>query len=144
LKYTIWVGGLFTSGQTQPAFKGVAPAIALDRLVQRKQIACGLINILLLQSSPLFYAFQRLMFLQRIAYLYDCMFYVGISVLVVLYEILHVACLLSAKSLTHKISDPESIWFLSAMCFQHGMSFLVFWWDSHGSFQQWWNDERFW
>lgn len=30
------------------------------------------------------------------------------------------------------------------MCFQHGMSFLEFWWASHGSFQQWWNDERFW
>lgn len=129
---------------TRPAFKGVAPAIALDRLAQRKRIACGLVNILLSRSSPLFYGFQRLMFLQRIAYLYDCMFYAGISVLVVLYAILHAACLLSAKSLTPKISDPESIWFLSAMCFQHGMSFLEFWWASHGSFQQWWNDERFW
>lgn len=129
---------------TRPAFKGVAPAIALDRIAQRKRISCGLVSVLLCRSSPLLYGFPRLMFLQRIAYLYDCMFYAGISVLVVLYAILHAACLLSAKSLTPKISDPESIWFLSAMCFQHVMSFLEFWWASDGSFQQWWNEERFW
>lgn len=129
---------------TRPAFKGVAPVTAVDRLAQRKRIACGLVNILLCRSSPLFYGFQRLMLLQRIAYLYDCMFYAGISVLVVLYAILHAACLLSARSLTPKISDPESIWFLSAMCFLHGMGFLEYWWASDASFQQWWNEERFW
>ena len=73
-RYIVWRSFYFCP--TRPAIKGVTPAIAVDRLTQRKWIACGLVNVLLCRSSPLFYGFQRLMFLQRIAYITWCLFIV--------------------------------------------------------------------
>eukprot|EP01018_Ginkgo_biloba_P028911 Gb_09688 [translate_table: standard] len=88
---------------TRPAFRGVAPVTASDRLAQRKRVAAGLVKIFFSHCSPVFYGSQGLMFMQRIAYLYMCFFYAGISVFVVLYSTLHAACLLSGRSLTPKV-----------------------------------------
>eukprot|EP01018_Ginkgo_biloba_P037221 Gb_28444 [translate_table: standard] len=123
---------------TRPAFKGVAPVTASDRLAQRKRIATGLVTIFFSHCSPVFCGYQGLMFMQRIACVYNCFFYAGISVFVVLYSTLHVACLLSGKSLTPKISDPASIWFVLATCFQQVMSYLEYLW-AEASVEEWWN-----
>ncbi|GLJ07097.1 hypothetical protein SUGI_0058140 [Cryptomeria japonica] len=133
---------------TPPAFKGMAPSTAPDRLAQRKRIAAGLVSMLLMQSSSFFYNPKtRLMFLERIAYIYNCMFYAGISVFAMLYMVLHVACLFSSKSLTPKAREYETIWFIGALCFQHGMSFLEYKWGAKNErfgVREWWNEERFW
>eukprot|EP01018_Ginkgo_biloba_P035713 Gb_30276 [translate_table: standard] len=127
----------------RPAFRGVAPVTPADRLAQRKRVAAGMVKILLSSISPLFYGYRGLMLLQRAAYLYTSIFYAGISVFIVLYATLHAVCLVSARSLTPKTSDPEWIWFVLVICFHHGMSFLEYRW-ADASFQEWWNQERFW
>ncbi|XP_066365518.1 probable cellulose synthase A catalytic subunit 2 [UDP-forming] [Miscanthus floridulus] len=127
----------------RPAFKGSAPINLSDRLNQVLRWALGSIEILFSRHCPIWYGYGgRLKFLERFAYI-NTTIYPLTSIPLLLYCILPAVCLLTGKFIIPKISNLESVWFISLFISIFATGILEMRWSGVG-IDEWWRNEQFW
>ncbi|ONM21383.1 putative cellulose synthase A catalytic subunit 2 [UDP-forming] [Zea mays] len=127
----------------RPAFKGSAPINLSDRLNQVLRWALGSIEILFSRHCPIWYGYGgRLKFLERFAYI-NTTIYPLTSIPLLLYCILPAVCLLTGNFIIPKISNLESVWFISLFISIFATGILEMRWSGVG-IDEWWRNEQFW
>lgn len=126
----------------RPAFLGDLPITLYDALNQNRRWCIGLLEVVFSKYNPLTFGSRFMGPLMGLAYAHNAFWPIW-SIPIMIYSFVPQLALLNRLSVFPQVTD---IWFLLYVFLflganiQDCLDFML----AHGTFQQWWNDQRMW